>query len=203
MKLTESRILVLNRSYFPLRIEQVQQTFVNMSKGSYHGIDFEYVQDEDGTYNMSEISSMIVIKDMKNWMKLPIRVFDDFIHTVGGPVRIPSVVVCSTFNKIKFPKVMFPTNKNIFKRDNYICGYTGVKLVKERLSIDHIIPTSRGGKHTWENLVTCDRELNGWKSDRTPAECGLKLKIKPHKPKNGLIFDILREEWGTFVNNLS
>jgi hypothetical protein len=202
MRLSENKILVLNRSYFPLRIENVQQTFVNMAKATYHGVDFEYNQDEDGKYLLNDISSMLVVKTMKEWMELPIRECDEFIHTVKGPVRIPPVVLCATFNQIKFPKVCFPTNKNIFKRDNYICGYTGKKLTKDELSIDHIIPTSRGGKHTWENLVTCDRTLNGWKSDRTPKECGLKLKITPFKPSNGLVFELLRDEWGTFINNM-
>lgn len=198
----KNRILVLNKSYFPLRIENMQQTFVNMAKGTYLGIDFEYDFDEDGNVKLEQISSLLAVKSLDEWMKLEVRPYDEYVLTIHGPVRIPPVVVCSTFNKIKFPKVQFPTNRNIFKRDEYTCGYTGKKLQKHELSVDHIMPKSRGGKDTWENLVTCDKMVNCKKADMTPEEAGLKLKIKPVRPNNGLVFELLRDEWKVFVDSL-
>lgn len=202
MNLRRNRILVLNKSYFPLRIEHIQQTFVNMAKGAYHGIDFEYEVSEDGCVQLDQISSMIAIKSLEEWMNLEVRPYDEYINTVHGPIRVPSVVVCSTFNLIKFPKVLFPTNRNIFKRDGYTCCYTGKKLARNELSVDHILPKSRGGKDTWENLVTCDKEVNCRKADKTPSEAGLKLRIKPTRPQNGLVFEVLRDEWRVFVDSM-
>jgi hypothetical protein len=202
MNSKKNKILVLNKSYFPLRVENMQQTFVNMAKGTYLGIDFEYDVDENGNLKFDEISSLIAVKSLEDWMKLEVRPYDEYINTIHGPVRIPPVVVCSTFNRIKFPKVLFPTNRNIFKRDEYTCCYTGKKLQKTELSVDHILPKSKGGKDTWENLVTCDKMINCRKADKTPEEAGLKLLIKPTRPKNGLVFEVVRDEWKVFVDSL-
>jgi 5-methylcytosine-specific restriction endonuclease McrA len=79
------------------------------------------------------------------------------------------------------------------------CGYTGKKLTKDQLSIDHIIPSSKGGQNTWENLITCEKSLNTWKGNKSLKECGLKLLFKPEKPKNGLVFLMSREEWEVFL----
>jgi 5-methylcytosine-specific restriction endonuclease McrA len=115
---------------------------------------------------------------------------------------VPQVVICSNFDKVIFNKVVFPTKHNIYKRDNYTCLYTGAKLSKEQLSIDHVIPKSKGGADTWENLATCNRLLNSKKGNKTLAESGLKLKYKPFKPKNGLILSIYKTEWASFLKNL-
>ena len=166
-----------------------------------HGIDMHFAKDDDGTYQKNQIEYWQVIKTMKEWLRLPIRPCDEYITTPNMVIRIPPVVVCARYSKIRFPKVKFPTRHNIWIRDNYTCGYTGVKLAKQELSVDHIIPSSRGGGDTWENLITTSRHLNSCKSNKTPEEAGLKLKFKPTKPKNGLIFEMIRDEWGIFVGD--
>lgn len=196
------KTLVLNKSFFPIRIEQMQQVFVNMSKETYLGLDIDYETNDEGCIQLDKVSSMMTISKWKDWLDLPVREYDDFVHTVRGAVRVPSIVICATFNKIVYPRVLFPTNRNIFKRDNYTCAYTGKKLAREELSVDHIIPRSRGGKNTWENMVCCDRTLNCEKADMTPAEAGLKLRIKPTKPVNGLVFDVLRDEWKVVLDTI-
>ena len=67
----------------------------------------------------------------------------------------------------------------IYKRDGNKCVYCGIS---KNLTIDHVIPKSKGGKNTWENLVTCCNKCNLKKSDRTPEQAGMKLSIKPHEP---------------------
>lgn len=67
------------------------------------------------------------------------------------------------------------TKKRVYARDNYICQYSGKKLRPSDATIDHILPKSRGGKSTFENCVTCSRDINIKKGDRTPDEAGLKL----------------------------
>ena len=195
------QVLVLNKSFFPLRTESVQETFVRMFGNAYLGLDIEF-SIEDGVQNTEKVEYINVTKDIDEWLNLPIRDCDDYITTASRQIRVPKIVVCASYNKIKYPKVVFPTNKNIFKRDNYTCGYTGKKLQKHELSMDHIVPKDLGGKDTWENLITCDRELNGRKSNKTLAESGLKLLWKPTKPKNGLVFDNVQDEWKPFVGNI-
>ncbi len=85
-----------------------------------------------------------------------------------------------------------PTRRAIFIRDNFTCAYCG-KLVKDNeATIDHIIPKSRGGKWSWENLVTCCSECNQKKGGRTPQEAGMKLMFKPKRPSN---FQIDLNRW--------
>lgn len=201
MNITDHKILVLNKFYFPISVENVQKTFGNIFSGSVIPLDITYEQDDDGCINFESIEYFIAVPCVKDWINLPIRPYDNFLQTSRGPVRVPQVVICSSFDKVIYNRVQFPTKQNIYKRDNYTCVYTGVKLSKEKLSIDHIVPRSKGGADTWENLVTCDRLLNSKKSNMTLEESGLKLKYKPFKPSNGLVLSIYKDEWSSFLKN--
>lgn len=67
----------------------------------------------------------------------------------------------------------------LYKRDNYECAYCGSK---KQLTMDHIIPKSRKGKNTWNNLITCCLECNVKKGDRTPEEANMPLRFQPKIP---------------------
>jgi 5-methylcytosine-specific restriction endonuclease McrA len=192
-------ILKLNQSFVPLGTSSWEDTIVNIFSGAAHPLDIWYAQSDDGTFDESTVETFNIVKNWKEWASLPIRSVDDFVHTTSGPVRLPSVVVASRFNKIIFKSVQFPTKQNIFKRDKYTCGYSGRKLQKHELSVDHILPVSRGGKNEWTNLITCCKKINTFKDNRLPQECGLKLLWKPEKPSNGMVFDALREDWNMFL----
>ncbi|MDB4430213.1 HNH endonuclease [bacterium] len=194
-------ILVLNNNYFPIGINTYRNVFSNLACESQYALDIHYGLNDDGSTNLEVIDYWNVIKSIDEWFKLPIRPFDNYIHTVKGPVRVPTVVVCSYFKGIHFKRALFPTKKNIWERDNYTCVYTGKKLSKNELSIDHIYPKSRGGKDTWENLVTCDKQLNSNKSNKLLSETNLKLRYKPFKPIDGYKFEVYREEWNSFLAN--
>lgn len=196
------KILVLNKCYFPIGVEGIEKTFGNIFSGSVTPLDISYEVDSNGSTNFESVEYFSAVKGAKEWLKLPIRSYDNFLQTARGPVRIPEVVVCSNYDKIIFSRVQFPTKHNIYKRDNFTCVYTGQKLTKEALSIDHVIPRSKGGTDTWENLVTCDRLLNSKKGSQTLAEAKLKLRYKPYKPDNGMIFDTFKDEWSIFLKNL-
>jgi 5-methylcytosine-specific restriction endonuclease McrA len=193
-------ILKLNANFFPLGTSTWEDTVVNIFSGAAHPLDIYYAENEDGTHNEDVVEGFTVVKNWKEWSKLPIRTCDDYVHTTSGPARLPSVVVCARFNKVIYKNVVFPTKQNIFKRDKFTCGYTGRKLQKHELSVDHILPQSRGGKNTWENLITCDKKVNTFKDNKTPEECGLRLLWKPEKPNNGMVFEALRSDWGMFLH---
>ena len=74
------------------------------------------------------------------------------------------------------------TNKTLFERDQNICAYCGAKFKKDDLTRDHVIPSSKGGKDTWENCVTACYHCNQWKADRTPAEADMALIYVPYTP---------------------
>lgn len=195
-------ILKLNANFFPIATSSWSDVITGIFSGAIHPLDIWYAQNEDGSFDESSIETFTVVKTWKEWSKLAIRPMDDYVHTIHGPARLPSVVIASRYNKVKYKTVQFPTKQNIFKRDKYTCGYTGRKLQKHELSVDHILPVSRGGPNTWENLITCAKEVNTFKDNRTPQECGLKLLWKPEKPANGfesLVFDNMRDDWAMFL----
>lgn len=75
------------------------------------------------------------------------------------------------------------TRRNVLKRDNYTCQYCGNRLDKSELTLDHILPRSRGGEHTWENLVAACAPCNRRKGDNLPDEIGMPLMRNPYKPR--------------------
>lgn len=195
------KILVLNKHYFPIAVEGVQRTFGNIFSGSVVPLDIMYEEDEQGCVDVNNIEYFNTITEVEDWLTLPIRSYDDYIHTTHGPVRVPTVVICTNYDKIVFHKIQFPTKQNIFKRDNFTCVYTGKRLTKDELSVDHIVPRSKGGTDSWENLVCCDKLINSKKGSKTLKEAGLKLRYRPFKPNNGLSFDVHRDEWSSFLKD--
>ena len=73
-------------------------------------------------------------------------------------------------------------NRMLFRRDNYRCMYCGNQFVHAELTRDHVMPRSRGGKDTWENVVAACHRCNHFKADRTPEEAGMQLLAVPFRP---------------------
>jgi 5-methylcytosine-specific restriction endonuclease McrA len=85
--------------------------------------------------------------------------------------------------RIPFARIMShkPSRNLIHKRDSYKCSYCNST---ENLTVDHILPSSRGGKNTWENLCSCCTSCNAKKGNRTPREAGMCLLREPKPPFN-------------------
>jgi 5-methylcytosine-specific restriction endonuclease McrA len=106
---------------------------------------------------------------------------DKTIQRVDGAVPMPSVVrVLRRFRRDRM-KTKF-SRLNVYVRDNFTCQYDGRQYATEDLTFDHVQPRSRGGKTCWENIVTCCVDCNSRKSNRTPAEAGMRLLKLPKKP---------------------
>ena len=73
-------------------------------------------------------------------------------------------------------------NASLFRRDGYLCLYCGQKMSSSRLTRDHVVPRSRGGKDRWENCVSCCRGCNNHKGCRTPEEANMALLAVPFRP---------------------
>lgn len=106
---------------------------------------------------------------------------DRTIQGVGRTHPMPSVVrVLRNFKRdrirIKFSRI------NIYARDRFTCQYCAKRFDTEDLTFDHVLPRSKGGRTTWENIVTCCRGCNDAKADRTPEQAGMRLLTKPKKP---------------------
>ncbi len=99
---------------------------------------------------------------------------------LSGMVKFVRPLIIILFNFVKYRIHKLKINRQrLYRRDNHECGYCGSK---RNLTIDHIIPKSRGGQNTWMNLVTCCSSCNRLKDDKTPEEAGMKLNIKPYEP---------------------
>ena len=188
------KVLKLNRSYFPIGVVEWQRTVTDIFSGAVKPARVRMEGDK--------ISEFVVYNSLEEWLSLTPREEDNFVNSAHMSFIVPRIVICTNYDRVPYRKIIFPTKRNIWERDDYTCGYTGRKLTKAQLSIDHILPSSRGGLNTWENLITCDRQLNSDKSDNLPEECNppLKLRWKPKQPKNGLVFDIFDTAWETFIS---
>lgn len=99
------------------------------------------------------------------------------VSTVGTYKR-PLIIRLIRYVYIPFKKVPL-TRHNIFRRDGHMCGYC---TSTRDLTLDHILPKSRGGGNTWNNLVTCCKKCNNTKDNRTPEEAGMKLLVEVGRP---------------------
>lgn len=125
------------------------------------------------------------------------------IHTIDREYRAPSVIRLSALVKRPRPQVKL-TRREVFIRDNYTCQYCGVRT--RDLTIDHVVPKSRNGGHTWENLVSACKSCNHRKGGKTLAEARMRLLREPFKPRAGAYYTIQRKlqyelhaEWHKFV----
>jgi len=101
-----------------------------------------------------------------------------FIHSARVSFRIPSVIRLTEFRRIPH-QTRALSRKNILMRDRYTCQFCGRALPAAELTLDHIIPRSKGGHTDWDNLVACCHKCNTLKGNRLPEDAGLKLRRPP------------------------
>lgn len=100
------------------------------------------------------------------------------LRSVSENYPYPSVIRLSRYVNAPYRGVVLSRN-NIFRRDGLTCQYCGAR---NNLSLDHVLPKSRGGASNWKNLVTACRPCNARKGDKTPEEAGMPLRRRPFKP---------------------
>ncbi len=123
----------------------------------------------------------------------------EYIRSSLNLYEIPSIIRLKNYVKVPHRKVAL-SRVNIFRRDGERCVYCGTT---KNLTLDHVIPRSKGGVDSWENLVTACHSCNSKKGNRTPEEAGMPLLQKPFKPSyiffmrefNGKI----RETWKPYL----
>lgn len=107
---------------------------------------------------------------------------------IAGAVQYARPVIIRLLKYVRFVMKRLKVNRRrVYDRDHHACAYCGSS---KHLTIDHIIPKSKGGSNTWTNLITCCYSCNLKKADRTPEEAGMKLNAKPYEPSVfGKLFD--------------
>jgi 5-methylcytosine-specific restriction endonuclease McrA len=125
------------------------------------------------------------------------------IATATRAFDAPSVIRLIYMIRRPRPRVKL-TRREIFVRDEYTCQYCGAR--GHDLTIDHVIPRSRGGQHTWDNLVSACRVCNHRKGGKTLQESRMRLRRDPYEPRAGIYYTISRrlnsaahEAWEKFI----
>ena len=121
------------------------------------------------------------------------------LRSVSQSFAMPSVIRLHRYVNAPYKGVNL-TRQNIFKRDNFECQYCGTK---RDLTIDHVIPSSKGGSHSWTNLVTACKKCNAKKGDVSPEQAGMPLRHKPFKPSYAIFLrdnsGFAHTEWDEFL----
>ena len=102
------------------------------------------------------------------------------VHSARALVRLPSVIRLLEYRRIPH-QTRALSRKNILMRDRYTCQYCHRVMPSGELTLDHVVPRSRRGLSTWENLVACCFACNNKKGDRTPQEAGMVLARQPRQ----------------------
>ncbi|MBC3763081.1 HNH endonuclease [Quadrisphaera oryzae] len=90
----------------------------------------------------------------------------------------PAVIVLNRYVRVPFGRAVPVSRRGVLRRDGHRCAYCS----RPATTVDHVLPRSRGGRDTWENLVACCLRCNGVKGDRTPEEMGWQLRVRLRAP---------------------
>jgi len=190
-------VLVLNRNYVAVHVLSVQRAFCLLWKGAAEVVNVEndrYMSyDFDGWREISELKAELEERDNT----------DDWIRSVQFEIQVPRIIRLLRYDRVPRNTVKF-NRRNIFLRDEHCCQYCEQRFPRQQLSLDHVLPRSRGGGDSWENIVCACLTCNVSKGGRTPKEAGMTLKRPPVKPKRSPL--ISRQmtlakyaSWGKFV----
>lgn len=109
-----------------------------------------------------------------------VETYDRVIRSPSFEIQLPSVVALKDYQPLTRHAPM--TRLRVYVRDNWTCCYCGKQFRTDELTFDHVLPRSRGGRTTWENVVTCCQACNLRKANRTPDEAHMALLRRPYRP---------------------
>lgn len=187
------RVLVLNRLWQPVNIVGTQRAFSLL------------LQDHALVINTLDTSYRMM--DCAEWLDYSENVVaeDDeaFVQTVRMRIRVPKVLLLREYAQLPVQEVKF-TRENLFDRDNYRCQYCGNIYEARELNMDHVIPRDKGGRTSWENIVTSCIKCNSRKANRLPHQASMHLIRKPERPRmrpfiSSLIGQECEVEWTHFI----
>lgn len=131
--------------------------------------------------------------------------YDTAVHSPSMEMRLPSVISLKEYVPTKRTAAF--TRFNVFLRDRFTCQYCGQPAPSHDLTFDHVVPRSRGGRTTWENVVTACGPCNLRKGSRRLEHSGMMLRRSPYRPSSwelqehgrGFPPNFLHESWNDFL----
>jgi 5-methylcytosine-specific restriction endonuclease McrA len=160
----DTSVLVLNRVYQPVHVTSVRRAISLLYQGVARAIDERYQ-----------------LFDFESWAALA-AAQEEAIHTPSRRIRVPRVIVLVALEVRPRIRVRF-SRFNVYARDGSRCQYCGRRLPRSDLNLDHVVPRSRGGRTSWENVVCSCIACNLRKGGRTPDEAGMRLQRPPVQPR--------------------
>lgn len=185
----QNEVLVLNRVYLPVHITSVFRAFSQVYTGGAKVVDSEY-----RTF------------DFESWSELSQSHAASSQPTIGSAKQrflVPRVILLSSYDSRPRYRIRL-SRMNVYLRDSSTCQYCGQRFERKDLNLDHVLPRSRGGKTTWENIVCSCIRCNLKKGNRTPNEASMSLLKPPTQPRWSPIFRNparrLYREWLPFLS---
>ena len=161
-----SPVLVLNRGFAALALTDARRGFTLFFKGHVRAVLPDYT-----TYGWDE------------WCEIPVPPEEeDVVVTPSLRLKVPRVLQLLSCDRSPRTEVKF-SRHNIYSRDGSRCQYCGKRFATSDLSLDHVVPLSRGGVTNWENVVCACLRCNVRKGNKSPEEAGMALVRPPVRPK--------------------
>ena len=183
ISLLNPKVLVLNKLFMALHVVTVRRAFTLLYKERAEVVSVD--NDKFNSYNLDSWRKVSLLKlngsgksKNGNWIK-----------TFTAAIEVPEIIRLLVYDKLPQNIVKF-SKKNIFERDRNICQYCGREFHASELSLEHVLPKSRGGKNEWTNIVSACTGCNKRKGGRTPQEAGLRLIHKPVRPKYNFVINL-------------
>ncbi|HHT9120280.1 MAG TPA: HNH endonuclease [Candidatus Hypogeohydataceae bacterium YC41] len=179
----DASVLVLNKFFMAMNVVSVRRALTLLYKNSAEVVTVD--EDKFASYN---INTWRDVSQLRAKLGLP-EEDCDWIRAVSLEIPVPRIIRLLFYDRVPHWGIKF-NRRNIFARDENRCQYCGSRFPTSELSLDHMIPRSRGGRTTWTNVVCACTECNKHKGGRTPEEARLKLIRKPFVPKHSPIITL-------------
>lgn len=190
-------VLVLNRSFVAVHITNVRRAITLLFRELA-----EVVHIEEGQYAAHSLTSWRALSALQASFRTPEQ---DWVRAVGYELQAPRVIRLVSCDRGPRQGLRF-NRRNVFARDGNQCQYCGKHFPMSELSLDHVVPRSRGGNASWENIVCACVSCNVRKGGRTPQEARMQLIRLPVKPKRSPLLSVKLgnpkyQSWNSFVAN--
>ena len=177
----DSHVLVLNKHYAALRVVSARRAMCLLVRRIA-----EIVSTEQSEWQSYDFDSWREVSEYRVRYE---REQHEWIRCVRFYIAVPRIVRLLTYDRLPKRPVKF-NRRNIFARDGNRCQYCGKSYHSSELSLDHVIPRSRGGHSDWDNIVCCCLNCNVRKGGRTPKEAHLRLIAAPVRPRRSPVVTI-------------
>ena len=171
-------VLVLNKSWTTIGTTTVKEAIILMSRDSAEGL----------------CTASYTTHSWEDWVSEDAELPEvtHYIKTASMDIPAPEIIRLTNYGDVHRTVVKY-SPAGVHRRDNSTCQYCKKRKKRSDLSIDHVVPQSRGGRTSWLNCVTACFKCNNKKGDKTPREAGIELARQPFRPRWNPVIHV-REE---------